>query len=113
MVLSYVELKQEAEDSGIHIISAQYDDKHPGNVPEDHREKFRCVQLLGDRKFDEYASQPSMNPTAGPWQRERKQTATYIFNRAVRCRQEKRNEEGWRESVEHCIFNRFYIEVTW
>jgi hypothetical protein len=113
MVNTYLTLKREVEASKIHIISARYDDNYPENVPDNHREKFRCVQELGGRHFDVYCSQPSMNPTSGPWQRERKKTAQVIFKKASKCREERLNEDGWRANIEYCIFNRFDTEVTW
>jgi hypothetical protein len=84
-MVSQVELSNEAEISGIRVAFTQYDHSQPGNVPEKHREKFLCIQRLGEQKFNEYYSQPSMNPTSGPWQRERKATAQKIFDRAVKC----------------------------
>jgi hypothetical protein len=113
MVVSHSELSQEVELSRIKIISTQYDQTEPGNVPEKHREQFICIQQLGEQKFHDYCSPASMNTTSGPWQRERKETAKKIFVRALKCRDENRNEDSWRESIEHLIFGRLYIEVNW
>jgi hypothetical protein len=113
MGISHVELSDEVEISGIKISSTQYDPSQPGNVPEKHKEKFLRIQQLGETKFNEYCSPASMNPISGPWQRERKATAQRVFERALKCREENRNEDGWRDSIEHLIFDRFYIEVTW
>ena len=111
--VNYATLKKEIELSKGHILSAEYDDSQPGNVPEEHRVKFRHIQWLGHQKFSEYCAQLSMLPTSGPWQHERKNVASIIFKRAAKCKDEKRNEDGWRESIEYRIFDRFDTEVIW
>jgi hypothetical protein len=113
MSVSYIEIKEEAYLSGIHFDTIQYVHSSPGNVPEEHREKFLCIQKLGEQKAEEYCSQPTMNNISGPWQRERKKSANDILQRAKKCREENRNEAGWRDEIETSVFQRFYIEVTW
>ncbi|KAI9668201.1 MAG: hypothetical protein M1821_001021 [Bathelium mastoideum] len=108
----YLELKREASASRVHTFPDRYDDSLQSNVPADHREKFRCIQSLGDKKFDNYASEPTMNATSGPWQRERKATAAKIHSLARKCRSENRNEDGWRSEIEPLVFQRFDVEVT-
>jgi hypothetical protein len=106
----YRELRHKAKELNIVVQQATFCVDQPGNVPAEHRMKFDDIQMLGNLTYASYGLHPSADK---PWQRANKKRAATLNQVAMRCREEKRNEGGWRAMVEFRLFERFEIEVAW
>jgi hypothetical protein len=77
-----------------------------------HRDIFDNIQKLGDYKFEDWRKDIYID-SSRPWRQETKQRAEIIVEFARHCRKDRVNEESWRRRLEHYIFLRFELEVTW
>jgi hypothetical protein len=109
----YRDLKWKAEALGFIVQHSGFHIKRPGNVPPEHQARFEHIQALGRFEYDSYGLQPSPETVDKPWQLLNKCKANKLSQLAIKCKEEKRNEAGWRDSVESKVFERFEIEVAW
>jgi hypothetical protein len=109
----YRDLKRKAEALGFAVQHSGFSTNRPGNVPLEHQARFEHIQALGCFEYDSYGLQPSPETVDKPWQLLNKCKANKLSQLAIKCKEEKRNEAGWRESVESKVFERFEIEVAW
>jgi hypothetical protein len=107
------ELRREAKRQGIEVNSKKYDPLTVADIPPEHKDKFEIVQSLGRILFDNYGFIPNGDTPDKPWQRDIKKRAVQLRQFASRCRDENRNESGWRYEIEQRLFERFDIEVAW
>ena len=106
-------LKEEAENLGFSNDQSKFRSEEPGNVPVAHREIFEHIQILGRKEYHAYDVDPNPEHIYKPWKLFNKSKASALRQLAVECVQEKRNEAGWRATIEYRLFSRFEDEVAW
>ena len=109
----YRDLKRKAEESGFVVHHAKFCNNRPGTVPTEHQARFEHIQTLGGFVYDTYGLQPSPETIDKPWQLVNKGKASRLSRLAIKCKEERQNEAGWRAIVEFRLFERFEIEVAW
>ena len=106
--LSREERQRLIEQYNIHYHS----DLKPDKWPSYHWHVFSKIKELGNYEFEAWQKDIYVD-SSRPWRQETKQRAENIVELAQRCRKGRVNEEGWRRELEHYIFLRFKLEVTW
>jgi len=81
--------------------------------PASHRKKFDDIRNLGRTEFLQYRESIRADSEFYPWREQTKRRAERIAELAERCREGRKNEAGWRLSLESEILVRFTIEVAW
>jgi hypothetical protein len=107
------DLRREAKRQGIEFNSIKYNPLTVVDIPPELKDKFAVIQSLGCITFNDYGFIPSGDTLDKPWQQDIKRRALQLMNFAARCRNENRNESGWRYDIEQKLFERFDIEVAW
>ena len=85
----------------------------PDQWPSSHADLFRNIQLLGQKKHNEYKADKINHSKNEPWRAQTARRAERVVAIAKRLRSENRNEAGWRLELEPEIFSRFTVEVAW
>lgn len=81
--------------------------------PSIHRNTFEIICKLGKPSFVGYQASIDVRSSEQPWREQTKSRADWLAQRAARLYQQKRNEAGWRFSLENAVFQRFNVEVAW
>jgi len=85
----------------------------PSEWPSTQRVLFKDVQRLGRYTYSGYEDIRKQRSTDEPWGSGILRRADRVTSIAKKCLGERRNEAGWRLSLEPEIFARFTIEVAW
>ena len=85
----------------------------PTEWPNTHQSLFGAIQELGKYRYTAYEEVRKTRSTDQPWGSDILRRADRINSIAKRCYREKRNEAGWRLSLEPELFARFAVEVAW
>ncbi|CZR61916.1 uncharacterized protein PAC_11813 [Phialocephala subalpina] len=80
--------------------------------PSTHRATFANIKKLGRLEFFEYRESITVDSEENPWREQTKRRAERIATLARICRDGRKNEAGWRMSLESEILARFTIEVA-
>lgn len=80
--------------------------------PATHFQTFENIQKLGHTEFASYRESITIESDDKPWRQQIKLRAERIVNLAKLCRAGRKNEAGWRMSLESEILARFTIEVA-
>ena len=80
--------------------------------PTAHFQTFSNIQKLGRTGFAEYRESVTVDSEDKPWREQTKSRAERIASLARICREGRKNEAGWRMSLESEILARFTIEVA-
>ncbi|OBT59599.1 hypothetical protein VE04_00034 [Pseudogymnoascus sp. 24MN13] len=80
--------------------------------PTAHCQTFSNIQKLGRTGFAEYRESVTVDSEDKPWREQTKSRAERIAALARICREGRKNEAGWRMSLESEILARFTIEVA-
>lgn len=80
--------------------------------PSAHFQTFSNIQKLGRTGFAEYRESVTIDSEDNPWREQTKRRAERIATLAKICREGRKNEAGWRLSLESEILARFTIEVA-
>jgi hypothetical protein len=81
--------------------------------PDAHRRLFEDIQKLGNQKYSSFNETVSVDSIDKPWRRQTKQRAARLVQQSQISRQDRKNEAGWRFSIEPEVLHRFTVEVTW
>ena len=81
--------------------------------PAPYAKMFDDVQRLGKKTFQDYSESSIIESLQMPWKETTKRHAERVVALAKRCRDESRNEAGWRMTLESEVMARFTIEVAW
>ncbi|KAL4919236.1 hypothetical protein BDW62DRAFT_179704 [Aspergillus aurantiobrunneus] len=84
----------------------------PSDWPRAHRSLFEDIQKLGDQKYSTFSESVSVDSIEKPWRRQTKQRAARLVARSRMSRNDRRNEAGWRLTIEPEVLYRFTVEVT-
>ncbi|PIG89931.1 hypothetical protein AARAC_003547 [Aspergillus arachidicola] len=84
----------------------------PRQWPDVHRRLFTDIQKLGDQKYSSFSETVSVDSIDKPWRRQTKQRAARLVKRSLMSREDRKNEAGWRFSIEPEVLHRFTVEVT-
>lgn len=109
----YEELAQQAKTLNVIFHQRTFSGSQRQVSSHPHHQKFMHIQTLGRIVYDSYGLQPSPDTVDKPWQLINKKRAEKLCKLAVDCMEERLNEDGWRDRVEHTLFERFTIEVAW
>ena len=80
--------------------------------PSAHFQTFSNIQKLGRTGFVAFRESITVDSEDNPWRGQTRRRAERIVNLAKICRDGRKNEPGWRLSVESEILARFTIEVA-
>ncbi|GFG15825.1 hypothetical protein IFM61392_09180 [Aspergillus lentulus] len=80
--------------------------------PDAHRRLFEDIQKLGNQKHLRFNETVSVDSIDKPWRRQTKQRAARLVQQSQISRQDRKNEAGWRFSIEPEVLHRFTVEVT-
>ena len=106
-------MRHKAEELNVEVQQQKFCVDRPGNVPVEHQAKFKDIQTLGRLAYASYTLQPRPDMHDKPWQQTNKRRAAKLSQIAIRCREERANEAGWRAKIEYRLFERFEVEVAW
>jgi|SRR6266516_260099 len=81
--------------------------------PPNHKQTFNNIQKLGQIDFMQYRESITIDSEEKPWREQTRRRAERIACLARMCREGRKNEAGWRMSLESEILARFTIEVAW
>jgi len=81
--------------------------------PSPHLKTFENIQKLGRIQYDKYQEIVRADAEMHPWREQTKRRAMRIAKRASLCRKVRKNELGWRLTIESEVFMRFSVEVAW
>jgi hypothetical protein len=81
--------------------------------PAPYAKMFDDVQRLGKKTFQDYSESSIIESHQKPWKKTTKHRAERVTALAKRCRDETRNEAGWRMALESEIMTRFTLKVAW
>ncbi|KAL3473918.1 hypothetical protein BJX99DRAFT_272002 [Aspergillus californicus] len=84
----------------------------PANWPRAHQRLFGDIQKLGDQKYSAFAESVSIDSIEKPWRGQIKQRAARLVVRSRMSRNDRKNEAGWRFTIEPEVLYRFTVEVT-
>ncbi|KAE8358633.1 hypothetical protein BDV27DRAFT_65974 [Aspergillus caelatus] len=84
----------------------------PRQWPDAHRRLFADIQKLGNQKYSSFSETVSVDSIDKPWRRQTKQRAARLVQRSLISREDRKNEAGWRFSIEPEVLHRFTVEVT-
>ncbi|KAL4795052.1 hypothetical protein BDV19DRAFT_180057 [Aspergillus venezuelensis] len=84
----------------------------PADWPEAHHRLFEDIQKLGEQKHSTFNESISVDSIEKPWRRQTKQRAARLAARSRMSRSERKNEAGWRFTIEPEVLHRFTVEVT-
>ena len=85
----------------------------PVQWPDAHRSLFEDIQKLGNQKYSTFSEAVSNDSIDKPWRHQTKQRAARLVRRSTMSRNDRKNEAGWRFSIEPEVLYRFTVEVTW
>lgn len=71
------------------------------------------VQSLGAERYGPYKESISCDALHRPWREQARRRAKRTADLCQRCLEERKNESGWRFSVEAEVMARMTIEVAW
>ncbi|KAL4959128.1 uncharacterized protein BDV14DRAFT_17346 [Aspergillus stella-maris] len=84
----------------------------PVDWPKAHHRLFEDIQKLGEQKHSTFSESISVDSIEKPWRRQTKQRAARLVARSRMSRSERKNEAGWRFTIEPEVLHRFTVEVT-
>ncbi|KNG85566.1 hypothetical protein ANOM_006655 [Aspergillus nomiae NRRL 13137] len=84
----------------------------PVQWPDAHRSLFEDIQKLGNQKYSSFSETVSNDSIEKPWRHQTKQRAARLVRRSTMSRNDRKNEAGWRFSIEPEVLYRFTVEVT-
>ncbi|KAK0620777.1 hypothetical protein B0T14DRAFT_522131 [Immersiella caudata] len=101
------------KDHGIRFDNPIEDSFHPpASWPDTRKTLVKHVQSLGVRRFQDYKESVSCDALHRPWRGQARRRANRTANLSQRCLEDRKNESGWRFSVETEIMKRMSIEVA-
>ncbi|KIN03109.1 hypothetical protein OIDMADRAFT_195711, partial [Oidiodendron maius Zn] len=100
-----------------HNLIKDYNIHFDGPIDQDqwppaHFQTFSNIQKLGRTGFVAFRESITIDSEDKPWRGQTRRRAERIVNLAKICREGRKNEPGWRLSVESEILARFTIEVA-
>ena len=81
--------------------------------PATHRPMFEEICNIRGIKFNNYCASSDISSNEEPWKKETKNRAKWLATRSSQLTKQRRNEAGWRFSIENAILHRFRFEVAW
>jgi hypothetical protein len=81
--------------------------------PRNHDQTFANIQNLGRTEFAQYHANITIDSEEKPWRGQTRRRAERITALARVCREGRKNEAGWRLTMESEILARFTVEVAW
>jgi hypothetical protein len=102
----------------LHTLIKKYNihfdgEKSRDNWPTSHAQTFSNIKKLGMTDFLEYRDIITIESDEKPWREQTRRRAERIASLAKICRDGRKNEAGWRMSLESEVLARFTIEVAW
>jgi hypothetical protein len=102
----------------LHTLIKKYNIHFDGEIDEDkwpinHKVTFGNIKRLGETDLREYRDIVTIESDEKPWREQTRRRAERIAELANFCRDGRKNEAGWRMSLESEILARFTIEVAW
>jgi len=85
----------------------------PTSWPITHHVLFSDIQKLGRKTYSQYVELRKTRPPSEPAGSQVLPRVDRVRSIADRRLRERRNEAGWRLSLEHEILARFHGEITW
>jgi hypothetical protein len=107
--VEYQSRREHADRSNIHFLGPA----QPSCWPDTLRRLFTDVQKLGGQKYDDFSENVTIDSIEKPWRLQTKKRAERLAKLVETCREERRNEAGWRYCIEPEVLHRFTIEVAW
>lgn len=83
------------------------------NQPSSHRTIVSHVQQLGSTRFSQFHETITVDSDERPWRGQIRNRVQRIVKLANVCLKGRKNELGWRLTLESEIMARFTVEVTW
>ncbi|KAL5358284.1 hypothetical protein BJX96DRAFT_146279 [Aspergillus floccosus] len=80
--------------------------------PDAHRRLFEDIQKLGNQRYTSFSQTISVDSIDKPWRCQTKQRAARLVQQSQISKEERKNEAGWRFSIEPEVLHRFTVEVT-
>ncbi|KAF5975641.1 hypothetical protein FBULB1_7279 [Fusarium bulbicola] len=80
--------------------------------PRSFNQIFQAVRELGKREYAEYSETITANIAQAPWKAQAQLRADCVRRKAKQCLDTRKNESGWRTSLENRIMARFDTEVA-
>lgn len=105
----------------LNALTKKYKISFDGNLPQlerrawplQHEKIFLDVQKLGKAVFADYSESSVIDSLSKPWKASTRRRTKLLADKASLCREENRNEAGWRFAIEPEIMARFTVEVAW
>lgn len=85
----------------------------PAKWPSAHRVIFSNIRALGERKYIDHEEVRKQRSPKGSFGADALDRAARITSIADKCLLERRNEAGWRLSLEPEILARFQNDIAW
>lgn len=82
-------------------------------LPIQHRETFNLIRSIRQRTLEDYSKNIASFQGNEPWRKQTQDRVKWIACRAANLISQRRNEAGWRSSLENDVFHRFRVEVAW
>ncbi|KAF5599882.1 hypothetical protein FPANT_2987 [Fusarium pseudoanthophilum] len=80
--------------------------------PSSFNQIFQAVRDLGKREYAEYSETITANITQAPWKAQAQLRAECVRKKVKQCLDTRKNESGWRSSLENRIMARFDTEIA-
>lgn len=81
-------------------------------LPIQHRETFNLIRSIRHRTLEDYSKDIAFQSNE-PWRKQTHDRVKWIACRAANLVNQRRNEAGWRSTLENDVFHRFRVEVAW
>lgn len=99
-------------------LTKRYNIQFRGFADEDewpvaHKTSFQNIKKLGQTDFNLYRGAVTVDSDECPWREQTRSRAERIARLAKICLDGRKNEAGWRMSLESEVLARFTIEVAW
>jgi hypothetical protein len=95
------------------IFEGSIDSVDRSILPSNCRTVFEHLRQLGKTEFEQYRENVSADLLHQPWREQARRRAKRISALAKLCLEGRKNESGWRLSLEPEIMARFSTEVAW
>ncbi|KFZ16704.1 hypothetical protein V501_02094, partial [Pseudogymnoascus sp. VKM F-4519 (FW-2642)] len=80
-------------------------------LPIEHRETFNLIRSIRQRTLEDYSKNIAFQSDE-PWRKQTHDRVKWIACRAANLVSQRRNEAGWRSTLENDVFHRFRVEVA-
>lgn len=81
-----------------------------GKTPREHQETFNHIRAIKNKKLEDYLKEITIENNEASRKQQTYVRAKEIADRAPSLVKQRRNEAGWRFSLEPFVFHRFQIE---